>query len=323
MDFPQQDYAALSMLTQAADAVSDPNHGEISNHHHLNFQQQHQHYNNQQQLQGTHSASGVSHPHSQPHVHAIPRQRSGIDDLGSGNGNRIQQQQQQQQQQQHGEYNIDALSARSMDGLNSGFNGDGVYFNAHHHHQMDSRRGYAGNRNGNGNSNANGNEHLRILNAESYDDGSGAVRERVEYEARMMRGQQVKVLPFGIADEVRGGMETGVEREKEVLVVEVGGGKKKRKVKHKPATAVATAEVVEERIEGAEDGEEDEEDEARKKARGRPRVDTKDETPAEVCIFSLVPFVVFVQSCCNLLESNSRSCMANTYACSGEERKSA
>lgn len=64
--------------------------------------------------------------------------------------------------------------------------------------------------------------------------------------------------------------------EKEVLDVEGGGsGKKKRKTKHR------TTNVQDEPEE--EDGEEEED--ARKKARGRPRVDTKDETPAEVSSF--------------------------------------
>lgn len=96
-------------------------------------------------------------------------------------------------------------------------------------------------------------QSLGILNAESYDDGQAQQR------SREMRSKQTAppdpLLQFGMierADEVRTDsdeLEKGSRR------------RKKHKIDHQN---------------------QDDEEEARKKARGRPRVDTKDETAADV-----------------------------------------
>jgi hypothetical protein len=101
-------------------------------------------------------------------------------------------------------------------------------------------------------------QSLGILNAESYDDGQAQQR------SREMRSKQTAppdpLLQFGM-----------IERQDEVRTdsdeLEKGSRRwKKHKIEHQN---------------------QDEEEEARKKARGRPRVDTKDETAADV---SFMPF---------------------------------
>lgn len=101
-------------------------------------------------------------------------------------------------------------------------------------------------------------QSLGILNAESYDDGQAQQR------SREMRSKQTAppdpLLQFGMierADEVRTDSD------------ELEKGTRRRK-KHK-----------------IDNQNQDDEEEARKKARGRPRVDTKDETAADV---SFMPF---------------------------------
>jgi hypothetical protein len=108
--------------------------------------------------------------------------------------------------------------------------------------------------------------NLGILNAESYDDGRGTLRER-DVEEMRSRMRSEKTMPFGMErPEQRIGFENvGVGSEEDA------SGKGRRK-KRKDESA-------------------DEEEEARKKARGRPRVDTKDETAADVSFNILFYFL--------------------------------
>lgn len=225
---PQHGYAALSMLTQAADAMNP-----ISNL-----------------------------PQLQPQAQTTPAQR-----LGRIQGTHVPLH--VQSSDYNSESRLPVLSARTMETM-SAFHGagngghaygnGGSYFNTNHANLGASGYGSAS-ASGSGNG-------MGILDAESYDDGRGAVRDRMGREERT-RGQREVVMSFGITD----GPRLGTEKQKLAVDVgvETGGAKKKRKTKHKPVVDVQDDEL-----------EEEEEEEAGKKARGRPRVDTKDETPAEV-----------------------------------------
>jgi hypothetical protein len=101
---------------------------------------------------------------------------------------------------------------------------------------------------------------LGILNAESYDDGRGALRAREASEMRLKHNEPT--MPFGITS----GPKITLDPELRTDSEELDAGSRRRK---KP------------RIEN-HSGDDDEE--ARKKARGRPRVDTKDETAADVSL---------------------------------------
>lgn len=102
--------------------------------------------------------------------------------------------------------------------------------------------------------NAYANDYLGILNAESYDDRrTGGGSNGVEVKQHVER-----TLPFGITAASRVRMEQRVDSEDHD-----SGGRRKKKP----------------RIEALSG---DEEDDAKKKSRGRPRVDTKDETAADV-----------------------------------------
>jgi len=107
---------------------------------------------------------------------------------------------------------------------------------------------------------------LGILNAESYDDGRSTLRER-DAENMRVRMRNEKTMPFGVE---RRGQQIGLE-DVGVGSEEDRSGKGRRK-KRKDDSA-------------------DEEEEARKKARGRPRVDTKDETAADVSFDILFYFL--------------------------------
>jgi hypothetical protein len=103
-------------------------------------------------------------------------------------------------------------------------------------------------------------QSLGILNAESYDDG------RAQQRSREMLLKQTTIpdplMQFGIT-EAPLRMDVGTDSD------ELDKGSRRRK-KHK-----------------IDSQNEDDEEEARKKARGRPRVDTKDETAADVSSISL------------------------------------
>jgi len=101
---------------------------------------------------------------------------------------------------------------------------------------------------------------LGILNAESYDDGQTQQRSR---EIRLKQTTAPDpLMQFGIT-EAPLRMDVGTDSD------ELDKGSRRRK-KHK-----------------IDSQNEDDEEEARKKARGRPRVDTKDETAADVSSISL------------------------------------
>jgi hypothetical protein len=105
-------------------------------------------------------------------------------------------------------------------------------------------------------------DSLGILNAESYDDGRSSLRERDAQDMRA-RMRNDKTMPFGLDQPAqRIGFETlGTGSEEEAS----GKGRRKKR----------------------KDDSADEDEEARKKARGRPRVDTKDETAADVSVYGL------------------------------------
>lgn len=107
---------------------------------------------------------------------------------------------------------------------------------------------------------------LGILNAETYDDGRGAVRAREASEMRLKHNEPT--MPFGITS----GPKITLDPELRTDSEELDAGSRRRK---KP------------RIEN-HSGDDDEE--ARKKARGRPRVDTKDETAADVRLVRSLKF---------------------------------
>lgn len=105
--------------------------------------------------------------------------------------------------------------------------------------------------------NANAHGDLGILSAESYDDGRLAMSTRDARKSKVVEGGIGGVMPFGVQD--------GEARTDSDEFEKGTKGSRRRK----------RAEVVNV----------DEEEEARKKARGRPRVDTKDETAADVSAF--------------------------------------
>jgi hypothetical protein len=100
---------------------------------------------------------------------------------------------------------------------------------------------------------------LGILNAESYDDGRGTIRDLEQRQSRLHQMSN-NTIPFGIV----GSNEMGMDLEVRANSEEFEKGTKRKKKR------------------GSEAQNEEDEDEARKKARGRPRVDTKDETAADV-----------------------------------------
>lgn len=229
--FPQDEYA-LSMLTQAADAMNNSARGNPS------------------KMQPNSPIS--NHQQSYSHRESVTRVQS--TQIPGPDGTPI-----------HGDYNPSVFEARSMETLafNHPISSHGRQYGFHTNQGAGiGPRGYYG-------------DDLGILSAESYDDGTGMLRAQLESEARMRMREQEPMMPFGITDAPRVMMDEEVLME--VLEVE-SGGRKKRKMKHK--APVVDADEIEE-----------EDDDARKKARGRPRVDTKDETPAEVSSF------LFLDSC--------------------------
>lgn len=102
--------------------------------------------------------------------------------------------------------------------------------------------------------------NLGILNAESFDDAYSRGRDN------NMRSSHDQILPFGMAES----QDLRMDLEMKTNSDDYEKGPKKRR-KHKIDTQ-----------------NDDEEEEARKKARGRPRVDTKDETAADVSFTILV-----------------------------------
>jgi hypothetical protein len=100
-------------------------------------------------------------------------------------------------------------------------------------------------------------QSLGILNAESYDDG------RAQQRSREMRLKQTTapdpLMQFGITE-----APLRIDLEMRTDSDDLDKGSRRRK-KHK-----------------IDSQNEDDDEEARKKARGRPRVDTKDETAADV-----------------------------------------
>jgi hypothetical protein len=100
---------------------------------------------------------------------------------------------------------------------------------------------------------------LGILNAESYDDASGALRAREASEMRLKHNEPT--MPFGITSGPKITLNPELRSESEELD---DGSRRRKKPRIEPQSG------------------DDDDEEARKKARGRPRVDTKDETAADV-----------------------------------------
>jgi hypothetical protein len=98
--------------------------------------------------------------------------------------------------------------------------------------------------------------NLGILNAESYDDGRNSMR------SERMKQQSENVLPFGVTENPRSRIDPELMQDSE----DQDSGPRRRK---KARIEIHSG---------------DDDDEARKKARGRPRVDTKDETAADVSL---------------------------------------
>jgi hypothetical protein len=133
------------------------------------------------------------------------------------------------------EYNVSMLSPRDLDSL--GFNTAPQTYDTYGTLECELAMAHA--------------DNLRILNAESYDDGQGVTRDR-----RVVRSKQ-PVLPFGIADHPRIRLDPPIDDEEH----ESAPRRKKAKIDN-----------------GSQDGEES----LKGKTRGRPRVNPKDETAADV-----------------------------------------
>jgi hypothetical protein len=220
--FPQDDYA-LTILTQAADAM----------HTHTSEAPNNSGYQRPASTSADLRASSTA-PITNHHGQNINQRASNVT--------------QSRVPDILGDYNPAVLSTRSMETLafnpaqtarqnsymNPAFHGIGSQISAN----------YA--------------SSLGILNAESYDDGRGAMRAQQASEMRMK--QQERTMPFGITGGPRVRMDADLRANGE----EADSGSRRRK---KPKTDAHSA---------------DDEEEARKKARGRPRVDTKDETAADV-----------------------------------------
>jgi len=125
--------------------------------------------------------------------------------------------------------------------------------------------------------------NLGILNAESYDDGRMSMSAQEARELRLKHQAETN-MPFGVTEALGSRMDLEMRTDSD----EFEKGTRSRR-KHKIET------------QNAED-----EEEARKKARGRPRVDTKDETAADVscpvcCNFYVHFMLCSVSSVCILL----------------------
>ena len=107
---------------------------------------------------------------------------------------------------------------------------------------------------------------LGILNAESYDQGISSRNAREASEARVQQGIEAP-MPFGITSGPSFKMNLN---QGSIDTTDVYEPKEKVTKKSKRSRAVSF---------------DDDDEEARKKARGRPRVDTKDETAADVSLY--------------------------------------
>jgi len=147
------------------------------------------------------------------------------------------------------DYNSSVLSARNM---------DSVVFNPAPHGRQHPYMG-AGYHGIGAQISQNYANSMGILNAESYDDGRSAMRARDVVEMRM-KAQADRTMPFGIEPPIN--LDTNLRADSD----EPDNGRKGKK-KHR--------------------NDSDDDEEARKKARGRPRVDTKDETAADVSFIQI------------------------------------
>lgn len=117
------------------------------------------------------------------------------------------------------------------------------------------------------------NHHLGILNAELYDDKNGSVMAHEAHVSRMRNGNESSEIPFGMVDaplldeNERNADGNGKAKGRRASDESEGNSRRRKRVR------------AEMQMQG-----EDDEDEERKKSRGRPRVDTKDETAADVSL---------------------------------------
>lgn len=100
---------------------------------------------------------------------------------------------------------------------------------------------------------------LGILNAERYDDGRSSIRSENSNMINV-KGQMQNQIPFGMLEKSGDSSDTRPPSEEQEQ-----GKKRKKRVRNESPNL-------------------DDDEEARKKARGRPRVDTKDETAADVSL---------------------------------------
>lgn len=105
--------------------------------------------------------------------------------------------------------------------------------------------------------------NLGILNAEKYNDGRGSVASH-DPNMMSMKSHTQNPMPFGMLE--KNGDSSEIISPSEVQ--SIGKGRRKRVRNDSPSL--------------------EDDEEARKKARGRPRVDTKDETAADVSSLSIL-----------------------------------
>jgi hypothetical protein len=133
---------------------------------------------------------------------------------------------------------------------------------------------------------------LGILNAESYDDGRGTIRDLERRQSRLHQMSN-NTIPFGIM----GSNEMEMDLEVRANSEEFEKGTKRKKKR------------------GSEAQNEEDEDEARKKARGRPRVDTKDETAADVSTVMFSRIILIYSRLKKVLQNHSSPLHPDCWQC--------
>ena len=223
----------------------------------------------------------------------LRRERDSCDD-----SRRIEFAQQFQQQQQHPQLGYGGAVGYQHAGYWNApiYSGHQIYQYAttgQHHGVGTQQHSYAGAiRQGQGD--------LGILNAETFDAGGEAVRAQREIQrrSRMNEGKETRESTWGYVTEDTSTMCAPVSSEHRVVDATsqniYAQEQQRTPTSHNDTTpSCSIQEVLPEpnkrRKRKAKamtsPNPEEEEDEASKKARGRPRVDPKDETPAEVCTY--------------------------------------
>jgi hypothetical protein len=131
-------------------------------------------------------------------------------------------------------------------------------------------------------------DHMKILSAETYDDEAAVSIARSLTELAQHRPGPPAYI-FGVS----GGFEVIKERRADVPQPKVQkiaekGAKDRKTRKARRANPSEDEDVGRRRKKHKLSEDEDGDDEASKKARGRPRLDTKDETAADVSLYALL-----------------------------------